>query len=369
MNAREGVGAVKPQGRRAGDDAGETMPAGAGQRRAARARARAQTWLRASERLNRTWPARFRHFYLTEHEGVDLAASIAYFALFYIFPLIGAVLTIIGLLLRDDKDFRNVANRLVLIFPEGGEWREAVRGLAEAKNNYTIFGILSTIGLFWFGATFIAKLARAFNRLYGVPSRAPLRRRLLAVGLIALFAALLAITVGASTLGSLVAFNLRQLLFVIGVPSLGFGLTQRLVSVGTALATAFILFLALYWIIPNARQGFCDVWRGTALAATLLVAATQLFPLYVRFAPGSRYGTFIGLVFLLTTWLYLLAHIILLGAAINAFRWRERLAREPEPEPCPVDAAVGDVVEGVEEIAEGAKRRLAPGNSAKREGD
>ncbi len=269
------------------------------------------------------------------------------------------MLSVIGWIVQDDGNLRLISNRLILIFPRD-EWREPVQGLVAARNNKEFLGIASTIGLFWFGAAFIAKLARAFNRLYGVPLRPALQRRLLTVVMIALFAVLLVVTFTASTVATLFVANLRQFLFVMGVPPLSFGAAERLVTFGTALFTAFVLFLALYWIIPNARQGFCDIWRGTAFAATLLVAATQIFPLYIRFAPGNRYGQFFSLIFLLTTWLYLLAHIILLGAAINAFRWRDRRAREGEPESCPVDALVDGLVDDAQRHGRRGWRRFAP---------
>ena len=177
--------------------------------------------------------------------------------------------------------------------------------------------LTANIGLFWLGSSLIASLARAFNKLYGVPSRALVQQRLLAMGLIITMAALLLVTVAAS---SVAGFLINASEGFLRLTPLGDRVTGSLLALGTGLSTSFLLFLLLYWVVPNLRLSFGDVWPGALFAAALFVAATQLFPLYARYAPTNRYGAFLSLVFLLTTWFYLLAHILLLGAAINAFR-------------------------------------------------
>jgi YihY family inner membrane protein len=135
--------------------------------------------------------------------------------------------------------------------------------------------------------------------------------------LIIAMAALLIVTVAASSVAGFLIIASENFL---RLTPLGDRLTGSLLALGTGLATSFLLFLLLYWAVPNLRLSFGDVWPGALFAACLFIAATQLFPLYARYAPTNRYGAFLSLVFLLTTWFYLLAHILLLGAAINAFR-------------------------------------------------
>ena len=110
---------------------------------------------------------------------------------------------------------------------------------------------------------------------------------------------------------------------------------RLLVQIGTSLTgyvLAFFLLFSLYLLIPDVGLRPRNVWPGALLGATLFAIALQLFPLYLRFRPVSASGGTIGFVFLLTTWLYLLAHILLLGNALNAYRWRKR-RNCPTPEP------------------------------------
>lgn len=264
---------------------------------------------------------RFARGYLLDRQAGDMAAAIAFHALLYLFPLLAAVLTIIGLVVQDTGRRSRATLTVVQVFPPES-WRYLLDALQVARENTGLLGVIGAVGLFWFGTSLLASLSRAFNRIYGVPPQSILHQRLLAIALIALVAALLTVTVVTSALATALV---KLLAALPGVFPLGLRVAASALALGTGLATAFVLFLALYWLIPNARQRFGDVWPGATFATVAFVAATQFFPLYVGLTPANRYGAVFGLVFLLTTWFYLLAHIILLGAAINAYR-RERRA-------------------------------------------
>ncbi len=278
----------------------------------------APAWQRLIERAQGLPLACFARRYLIQHQAGDLAAGIAFHALLYLFPMFLAVLSIIGLFLQNEDILRDVSGRIYQLFPYDSEGN--IQTLLATKRNFGLFGTLSLIGLLWLGSSFIASLARAFNILYGVPPRNLIRQRFVSIGIILLFAVLLVVTVAASLVGNLIVDLSENFLERLRVPLPPPGPLPSLLALGTGLLTAFVLFLVLYWRLPYVRQRFRDIWRGAALAAVLLVAATQIFPFYVRFAPTNGYGAFFSFIFLLTTWLYLVAHITLIGAAINAFR-------------------------------------------------
>lgn len=302
---------------------------------------------RFAGRLRRMAVGRFAHGYLVKYRGGDMAASIAFHALLYLFPLIGAILTVIGLIVQDDGRFGTIGATIVRIFPEDN-WREPLRALIAARQNAGVFGLVSALGLFWLGSTFIASLARAFNAFYGLPERRALRQRLMALGLIVIVAVLLVATVAASSAATLLVTLSGDLLARLGLHLSLRGPATSLLALVTSLLTAFVLFTTIYWRIPNVPQRFGEVWRGATLAAVLLVAATQLFPLYVRFAPANPFGELLSIIFLLTTWLYALAHIILLGAALNAFhRGGRPMGQRRAPRRLPPAVAIGRWANGV----------------------
>lgn len=271
------------------------------------------------ERVRVTAVGRFFHGYLIDHEGVDMASAVAFNTLLSLLPLFGAILAILGLVFSDGAWLGNLSRVLFRLLPER-EWQELIGDVFYFEEKAPALTIVSAIGLFWVGPAFIASLARAFNKLYHVPPRDEVGQRVLALGLIVLFSVLLVVTVLASNLAAVLVQLTRDVLAPVGIVATGWGIGGRVLALGTSLFAAFTLFLALYWILPNVRLRFRDVWPGALLAAVLLVAVSQLFHLYASFAPTSRYGNVFGLLLLLTTWLYLFAHIVLLGAALNAFR-------------------------------------------------
>ena len=272
--------------------------------------------LRLVVRARRHTLVRFARGYLLDCQGGDLAAAIAFHALLYLFPLAGALLTVIGLIVQNNAWLGRASMMIVQSFP-AESWRESLQGLIAVRQNAGLFGLISVLGLFWLGSGLIASLARAFNEIYQVPPRSPFQQRIFAISFIVVVALLMVLSAAAASAARLVVNSLQHLL---GLQPLGWGLTATLFGLATGLSTAFVLFLLLYWTVPNVRLRFRDVWPGATFASVAFVAATQLFPLYASLAPTNRYGAALGLVFLLTTWCYLLAHILLLGNAINAFR-------------------------------------------------
>src|SRR6266566_15062 len=93
-----------------------------------------------------------------------------------------------------------------------------------------------------------------------------------------------------------------------------FGLLGILVS----LCLSWVLFEAIYLVVPNQRIGFRKSWLGAVVAAVLLQIYLALFPLYITHFLKSYVGT-TGLVVILLFFFYYFAVILLMGAEINAF--------------------------------------------------
>jgi membrane protein len=95
-----------------------------------------------------------------------------------------------------------------------------------------------------------------------------------------------------------------------------------------AFGSACALFAMLYRVVPNAGQRMRDIWPGTLTASLLFVIMAQIFPIYFRALGGTnRYGAVFGLISLLVAWFYVMAHMLLFGAYVNATHQRRRRAR------------------------------------------
>ena len=78
--------------------------------------------LRLAVRARRLTLVRFARSYLLDCQGGDMAAGIAFHALLYLFPLAGALLTAVGLIIQDDEWYGRVSMTIVQLFPAESWW-------------------------------------------------------------------------------------------------------------------------------------------------------------------------------------------------------------------------------------------------------
>jgi membrane protein len=97
------------------------------------------------------------------------------------------------------------------------------------------------------------------------------------------------------------------------------GGSTKVLQAGTGVVAGFILFFAIYYVVPNRRRALSVVWPGAVFAGIAFELLTLLFPLYLHFTGGSnQYGATFALLFVTLTFMYFLGLIIVLGAEIDA---------------------------------------------------
>jgi membrane protein len=306
---------------------------------------------------SRSVPARLGQRYVDANLP-NLAAAVAFHTLFSLFPLLLALVTLIGLIVPDPARLEQAAGAAAALFPpEAAE--QLVIMLRGTRQNAGLLGLLSVVGLLYSGSALFGSLEDAFNRIYQVPGRPYVRQKLMATGMLLTCASLLLL--------SLVAASLADLLGGVSGPALEawlpwaawIGELIDLHAVGVSLAWtlslawSFLFFFVIYSIVPNRKFTAGQVWPGAALAALLFVGITELFPIYLDyFGNFNRYGAGFALVLLLLAWFYFLAHVVLFGATVNAFveeapqRARRASARRAQAGMERLDA---DVLPGVDE--------------------
>lgn len=263
-------------------------------------------------------------FYWVEQIASDLAAGIAFRLLINLFPLFTVVTTLVAILLRNTNYAQEVLTILLRVFP--ATWQGQLEDLSAVGQNAGAVGLIGFPILLWFSTTLLESIGHAFFQHYGIPRQRTLRLR--GVGLV-LILALSAVLVATVLISSVATWLGSEVADRVGITMQARTVSVQLTTSLVGYALAFLLLWALYGRIPDVELRPRDTWRGALLAATLFVGALQLFPLYLRFRPSSIGGATVSFIFLLTTWLYLLAHILLLGNALNAFRWRGRQLLPP----------------------------------------
>jgi membrane protein len=279
---------------------------------------------RILHRLDATWLVRG---YRAADAG-DLATVIAFNGLLALVPTTLLLVSVAGLLLRQDRVLATASEASFWALPQH-DTRDALDVLLAARRQSTWLGLVSLLGFVWIGGSFVGALARGMNGVYGVPNRPFVFQRLRAFAVVVVFAVLFVGAVLAATVPTLFVGH-RLSAYFRTWPLAAW--TGRIASYGLALLVAALLFLMLYRAVPNAGQRLGDVWPGALVAALLFVGLSQAFPLYLRLAGGvTRYGAVFGLLWLLVTWFYLLAHALLFGTYVNVTYCRYRGRWPPRP--------------------------------------
>ncbi|HEY1294258.1 MAG TPA: YihY/virulence factor BrkB family protein [Chloroflexota bacterium] len=249
----------------------------------------------------------------------NLGALLAWGTLSTILPLLLGMLSIAGLVLRDQQRLDQVYNALGSALPSSaaGPITDVLDGMRQGSAAPA--GVVAIVLLLISGSSFFTNMASVFDHAYHVEGRNMIVERLVGFAMLVVTTALLVVSALAVGLGSVVT-NLPGVLPVGTIAGQVVGWSVTIVSV-------FVLFLLIYRILPNAQQRWGSVVPGSLLALILVMVISQGFPLYVAlFPPNHAYSVF-GVFLVLTFWLYLLGIVLALGAELNAFL--EQPSRSP----------------------------------------
>lgn len=258
-----------------------------------------------------------------------LAAELAYWIIFSIFPFFIFLATIAGLIGQAfgvTNILDNITNSLYSVLDKNTA--ETLRGVLEtiltpAGGALSIGAILSAVLALNSASTAVSTLMKAFNRAYGVQeTRNFIRAKLTALGLTLILVILL---IGGSLF--LTAGGALERVFNLGAVGSFFFLLLRVV---VALAGISLGLGILYWKGPNIKQSFIWISPGSLLTSLGIAIFSGLFGLYVSLFAGASfnktYGAIAGAIIFLF-FLRIVSTIVLIGAEFNA-----ESARRYDPE-------------------------------------
>lgn len=248
--------------------------------------------------------------------SMNLAAALAYNLMLSIFPIAIALLSILGFILATLNlgAQANLTKNIQSVLPSQVSAGVIDQITTQLKNNAGLFGIIALILAIFNGSRLFILMEGCFGIIYHVRQRALIRQNLMAIGMLLLFVILIPLMIAASSAPAFVSSILQQTPLA-QIP--GIKLILSLSGILGGLIAAWILFQAIYIVVPNQHISFRNAVRGAIVAAIALELYLLLFPLYVAHFLGS-YGGVVSLVILLI-FFYYFAVILLLGAEVNAF--------------------------------------------------
>ncbi len=248
-----------------------------------------------------------------------LAAEMAYWIVFSLFPLfafLAFVAGIVGRFVGVEATLEQITG--TVLRPLGGDVAEQVSGqlrtLLANGGALSVGAILSAILALNSASSALTTTMKAFNRAYGVEeTRGFVKQKLVALGLTLVLVVLL---VGGAVFLSLGG----QLIEWLGLGTVGTILFQIVRFVAPVIGISLGLAI-LYWKGPNVEQQFQWISPGSILATLTLVIFSLVFGLYVQFIGNNSYTKTYGAVAGIILFLLFLrwaSAIVLLGAEFNA---------------------------------------------------
>jgi membrane protein len=302
------------------------------------------TPLRAFDRLQRRrralgLPIGVMKKYSDDGAG-QLAALMAWYGFFALFPLLLMLVTVLGFLLRDDRSlYDHVVRSAIGQFPVIGRDLQV-----DALGGSALALVVGLAGAVWAGMGIALAGQRAMDQVWNVPHR--LRRNFFTsrlrglVILVVLGVANVAATTGVGLLvGGLGGTAVKVVGFVL----------SALVDVG--------LFWAVFRLFTTQEVPTRQLWPGIVAAAVGWAVLQTLGGVYVDRVvrrANQTYG-FFAIVIGLLSWLYLGAQMLLYAAEANAVRARRMWPRGLFDPATAADVKALRAVARVEERREGER--------------
>lgn len=251
-----------------------------------------------------------------ETNAAESASSIAYYALFSLFPMVLFVISLASSVLRDETIQQDILKYIDDFLPTAQDLVN--QNIERALELQGAIQIASLVGLLWAASGVFTILATNINRAWhSAQQRNFIQGRLLALGIVLSLAVLFVLW--------LVFTTLLNLLPLFNVPIFGTVniydtyiwsvLTQFIPSIFLLIA-----FLNLYRWVPNTKVR----WREAGWGALVSVIGFQMITAGFRWFLTSGmaryqvvYGS-LGAIIALMLWLYLSSVVVLLGAHLTA---------------------------------------------------
>ena len=276
---------------------------------------------------------------IQEDNAFNWAVIIAWNTLTNLFPLVLVAAAVLGLVLGMlGVNAQGVYGALLTVIPNDNNARaEALKALNTFQQRSGTFFIVGFAGLLWTATGLFRSMEQAFAVIYHTRQRSLVRGILMSFGMMVLFIALVGVMVVSSTfLGY--AHQLKFLPSIIATNGIvAFGIQF---VIGTL--SGFLLFLAIYYVVPNRHLEGRKVVPGALLSGLLFEGLTLLFPVYIRYTGGgTAYGKTFGLIFLLMTFFYFLGIVTMLGVELNSLLYPVPV-EQPKGQESPQTAIQGE---------------------------
>lgn len=247
----------------------------------------------------------------SEDKASQLAASMAYYTIFSLAPLIILSVVVAGQWFDQASAKAAVERQIGSLVgqPGAGVIREILEGASQPEG--TIIAIIISVVTLIFGASGVfGQLQDALNTIWEVPPEegggiwAMIQKRFLSFTMVIGVAFLLLVSTLLSTALSAVSdlFGGQEVILL------------RFLNWVVSLGLTTVIFALVFRVVPDVDINWKDVWVGAFVTAILFVIGKWAIGLYLgQAASESTYGAFGSLIALLA-WVYYSTQLLFFGA-------------------------------------------------------
>lgn len=260
-----------------------------------------------------------------EDNGTKLSASLAYYTIFSIGPLLMVVITLMGLFYRKEDVTAGIFDQASqLVGRNGAQQLKDMLDNISVQKNTKLFNIIG-VAVLVFGATGIfTEIQSSINYIWSIkakPKKSWLKYitdRLLSFSLIVGSGFLLLVTLFINILVDILNSRLERFIGNADV------ILLQGINIGLLYVVVTFLFAVVYKVLPDARIYWKDALTGAAFTGVLFLIGKFLIGYYLGNSSSiSTYGAAASLIILLS-WVYYSSIILYFGAEftkVYAMRW------------------------------------------------
>ena len=246
--------------------------------------------------------------------GLKLSASLAYYTMFSIAPLLVLILALISVFLKDESN-----RQLLYVQIQHYMGSQASTQMQDLIKNSTIYkksgvallsgGVILLIG----ASSMFVEIQDSLNMIWRVKAKPKkgwlklLQNRFLSFSLIASLGFLLLVSLLVNIIITALSDKIQHFFPGVDIIIYAINLAITLVVITT-------LFAIVFKVLPDVKIRWKDVAAGSFFTALLFVLGQYLIGLYIQyFANSSAYGA-AGSLIVILTWIYYTSAILYIGA-------------------------------------------------------
>lgn len=262
-----------------------------------------------------------------DKNGPYMSAAIAFYAFFALFPLSLALITIFSFFLGIEGFEDDLIQGLETQIPVLGEQPDEflTNFFQSLRTEREITSVVAVIGLILASKAVFGSIRKSMNTIWGITKTRPfLTEQAMDFTLLVGAALLLIISFSITTI-----FSYFEDITAIVAPNTPVSANVPWAQIArlSPPVLSFIVFLILYWWLPNTKLRFKEVFPTALLGAAAFEISKGVFILYLQNAAGLANGVYGGVsaIIVLMVFVYVSAIILLVGAQVTS-RWAFYLA-------------------------------------------